>query len=179
MYLPPFSRRYKELCISIEYSLTMDIDIGIFDDNNQLSVQFEIKNKKGTSANWAGKFLRNLIAHNNIIKSDFFILISPEHTFFWKNFQIKSDIIEPNYEVDSTQLFKQYFKLKTNDEKNISEGRMETIISKWLSDIRLNKIDLNELEQSNKWLFESGLIEVIKKGHVHYQLTTEETVFIR
>lgn len=154
----------------------MDLDIEILDENKQLSVQFEIKNKLGTSSMWAGKFLRNLLAHINIQKSPFFILILPDQVYFWKNFQSKSEVVEPDYQINANQLFETYYEKEKVSPENISEERLESIVLAWLSDIRSRKIDLDKLRESQKWLFDSGLIEVIQKGKFHYTLTLEEKI---
>ena len=173
------NRVNKVIFIQIVYTQLMDIDIAISDEKNQLSVQFEIKNKTGTTREWAGKMFRNLLAHGNIPVSKFFLLVLPDRLYLWKNYHPNPNFIQPDYEIDSKKLFEPYYNKENVTPENISEGRLESILSTWLSDVRSNNIDIVSLKKDQKWLFDCGLFEEIQKGKFHYYVTLEAEIHIR
>ncbi len=84
-------------------------DLALYDRDGQLTVAVEVKNKLGTSAEWAAKLRRNLLAHGGFYGGSFFLLVTPDRVYLWKGAGAEPDLSPPPYEIDATPLFASYF----------------------------------------------------------------------
>jgi len=141
----------------------MRADVVIYDKNGQLAAVIEAKIKKGASKDWAIEMRRNLFAHGFLPKTPYFILALPDRLYIWKNAANTSEIIEPDYEIDITELLKPYYDRSGISPENISYYSFELFLVSWL-----NEIILADTTQTPKWLADSGLLETIKTGRIEY-----------
>ena len=60
----------KKICRTLMASSY--VDLALYDHDGRLTAVAEVKNKQGTSREWAAKLRRNLLAHGGHYKADFF-----------------------------------------------------------------------------------------------------------
>ena len=139
----------------------MRADVVVYDKNCQLAAVIEAKIKKGASKDWAIEMRRNLYTHGFLPKTPYFILALPDRLYIWKNAANTSEIIEPDYEIDITELLKPYYDRSGISPENISHYSFELFLVSWL-----NEIILSDTTQNLEWLRNSGLLETIKTGRI-------------
>ena len=136
-------------------------DVVIYDKNGQLAAVIEAKNIKGKPRKWAIEMRRNLYAHGLWPKTPYFLLVLPDRLYIWRNAENTPEIIEPDYDIDITELFKPYYDRSGISPENISHYSFELFLVSWL-----NGVILSDTTQTPKWLTDSGLLEIIKKGRI-------------
>ena len=84
-------------------------DLALYNRNGQLTAIAEVKNKPGTSREWATQLRRNILAHSGHSKADFFLLVTPDRLYLWKNADTTSTLIQPHYAINAEPIFAPYF----------------------------------------------------------------------
>ena len=140
-------------------------DIIAYDTNGQLTLVIEIKSKLGTSAQWAAQMRRNILAHGLLPSTPFFLLGLPDHFYLWKDNGITPEVIKPTYEIDPRPFLQPYYEKSGLSSETISGKSFELVIVSWLSEI-LGTRSQDSLQDSQKWLLESGLFEAIHGGYM-------------
>jgi len=85
------------------------VDLALYDHDGRLTAVAEVKNKQGTSREWAAKLRRNLLAHGGHYKADFFLLVTPDRLYVWKDAGTAPTLVQPTYELDAQPIFAPYF----------------------------------------------------------------------
>lgn len=83
-------------------------DLSLYDANGCLAAVAEVKNRTGTSGEWAAKNRRNLLAHGFGWGSGFFLLITPDRLYAWKDAGDDPVEVPPMYEADVATTFATY-----------------------------------------------------------------------
>lgn len=144
----------------------MKADIVVYDKNGQLAAVIEVKNKKGTSKDWAVKLRQNLYAHGDWPQTPYFLLALPDRLYLWKNAANTPEMIEPAYEVDVTDAFKPYYERSGISPEKISGESFELLFVSWLHEMMLVSGSSTVNRPSQDWLINSGLLETIKTGRI-------------
>ena len=140
-------------------------DIIAYDTNGKLTLVVEIKSKLGTSSQWAAKMRRNILAHGLLPSTPFFLLGLPDHFYLWKDNGIIPEVIMPTYEIEPGPFLQPYYEKSGLSLEIISGKSFELIVVSWLSEI-LGTSGQDFIQDSQKWLIESGLFEAIRGGHI-------------
>ena len=144
--------------------MLQNADLTLYDRDGQLIAVIEIKNKPGTSNEWAAKLRRNILAHGRFRPTDFFLVVTPDKLYIWKEAGIQPDFILPTYVIDAKPIFKTYLKAANIESDTISSPAFELVVGAWLGDLILS-----ENNSSEAWLIESGLLDAAKNGRVEYE----------
>jgi hypothetical protein len=144
-------------------------DLAIYNRDGQLTGIVEIKNKLGTSREWAAKLRRNILAHGGFRNIDFFLLVTPDHLYLWKSAGVEPKAVRPTYEIDARPVLEPYFKRAAVDPSTISGGAFELVVAAWLADLVRSKRTSEKLGEERSWLVESGLLAAIRNGRVAYE----------
>ena len=59
-------------------------DIAVFSRDYRITLVVEVKGQKHATDEWAAKLRRNLLAHDMIPPSQYFLLALPDHFYLWK-----------------------------------------------------------------------------------------------
>ena len=143
-------------------------DLTLYDPSGRLTAIAEIKNKLGTSDDWAAKTRRNLLAHG-FSSADFFLLVTPDHLYVWK--ESGNDLGErpPNYVEDAETIFTPYFKRVELNPRNISGHAFELIVAEWLGDVMRSSQRGTDAAGDESWLASSGFYDAVKNGRIEYE----------
>lgn len=147
-------------------------DFALYDRNGRLIAAAEVKNKSGTSREWAAKLRRNFLAHGEFQNADFFLLVTPDKLYLWKEASAKPAVVKPAFEVDAQPIFKPYFERAGVNPAGVSGRAFELVVAAWLGDlIRLAEQPEN-LNSGQHWLVEAGLLDAVKDGRIEYEAVT-------
>lgn len=140
-------------------------DIVAYDNKGKLTLVIEVKNKLGTTSEWAARMRRNILAHGLLPSTRFFLLALPDRFYLWKDKPLPQ-VEKPTYEIDPSPFLKPYLqKAGVRPDKLSNEG-LELLIRSWLSELLQASELPDALKQNNEWLVESGLLDALKRGRV-------------
>lgn len=84
-------------------------DLALYDRSGRRTGIAEIKNKRGTSRDWAARTRRNLHAHGRASSADFFLLVTPDRLYVWGGTGSEPIQGPPIYEADTRPRLAAYF----------------------------------------------------------------------
>lgn len=145
-------------------------DLALYDRSGRLTAVAEIKNKLGTSREWAAQTRRNMLAHGSTCSADFFLLITPDRLYMWKGAGTDPVQIPPNYEADTLAEFEPYFKRAGLDPRCVSGYAFELLVTAWLGDVILSDETTEVIGNDESWLVKSGFRTAIKDGHIEHEV---------
>lgn len=144
-------------------------DLSLYDANGRLTALAEVKNRKGTSGRWAAKTRRNLLAHGVGCGSDYFLLITPDRLYAWKDAGTEPSEVWPTFEAETGPTFAPYFSHAGVVPDQASGQAFELVVAAWLSDV-MRCADLpDQGSDDRRWLDESGLRAAIQDGRVEHE----------
>jgi hypothetical protein len=142
-----------------------NIDLALRSRLGQLMVAVEIKNLWDTSSEWAAELRRNILAHGNFPHTQYFLLVTPDRLYLWKDGGVEPVAIAPSYESDAQPVFGGYIERSGLDPSDISRPAFELVVSSWLADL----IRSDETPESS-WMATSGFLDAIRAGRIEYDL---------
>ena len=145
-------------------------DLALYDRTGQLIAIAEVKNKLGTSCEWAAQLRRNILAHGGYYSADFFLLVMPDRLYLWKNAGTAPTLTPPTYEVDTQPLFAPYFKSAGVDPRHVSGHAFELVVAAWLGDLVRSGEKPEKLANGQNWLVESGFLTAVRDGRIEYEV---------
>ena len=144
-------------------------DLALYDRNDRLTAVAEIKNKPGTSREWAARTRRNILAHGGSCGADFFILVTPDRLYLWKDAGTDPVRIPPTYEADTQLEFAPYFESAGVDPRHVGGHAFELLVATWLGDVIRSEGTGEEPAGDRSWLAESGFRAAVKDGRIEYE----------
>jgi hypothetical protein len=142
------------------------IDFIAYDADGKVVLLAEAKSRRGTSASWAAKLRRNMLAHSILPRSQFFLIATPERMYGWRQENLVSTDVPPQFIVDAQKALKPYFAKLKQDPENISPRAFELLILTWLTDIARSEVDQLESDPSLASLIESGLLSSLQEAEI-------------
>lgn len=150
--------------------MSIQFDYTIYDSGGQLAAVVEVKSTQGTSVEWAAEFRRNLLSHGGESRPTFFLIVTPDRIYLWKNAGVIPEIVAPDYEVDAAPVFQPYFDAARLDVNHIDEFAFEMIVSSWLTNLALVRDAVAELPSHECEFIESGFVDAIRRGKVEHEV---------
>lgn len=148
----------------------MHADLAIFDRSGQIAAVAELKRQLGTSRDWAAQLRRNLLAHDIRCVADYFLLITPDRLYLWKDAGLDPKKVPPTHEADMQSEFAQYFEGAGIDPDSISGAAFELLVGAWFGQLTLLEDEAKDLAVNRCWLAESGLLSAVKDGRIEYEV---------
>ena len=144
-------------------------DLTLYDRDGRLIAVAEVKNKQGTSCEWAAKLRRNILAHGGRYNADFFLLVTPDRLYIWKNAGTAPTLIQPTYELDARPIFAPYFERVGVKPGDISGHAFELVVAAWLGDLVRSEKQREALTDGQRLLAESGFLTAARDGRIAYE----------
>lgn len=144
-------------------------DILAFDRNGQLALIAEVKNKRGTSGEWAAKMRRNMYAHGLLPDTPFFLLALPDRFYLWKNGGEDAEILEPTQQVDPRPFLQPYYEQTGVGADGLTGKGFELIVSSWLNQVLRARSPQDLPDGGRDWLIGSGLFDRLAGGHLELE----------
>ena len=142
------------------------IDVIAYDQAGRVILLAEAKSRVGTSAEWAARFRRNLLAHGTLPEALFFLIATPERMYFWKQDRPGVSDQPPEFTIDATREFKPYFDKLEKTSQGVGEQALELLVLSWLTEIARTGDARAKKDPSLRWLSESGLIGSLEKARI-------------
>ena len=150
--------------------MSSHVALALYDRNGQLTTIVEVKKKLGTSRQWAAQLRRNILAHGGYSGADFFLLVTPDRLYLWKNAGTAPTLSLPTYEVDTQPIFAPYFESAGVDPRHASGHAFELVVAAWLGDIVRSGEQPESLAYGQSWLAESGFLTAVRDGRIEYEV---------
>ena len=145
------------------------VDLALYDRDGRLIAIVEVKNKQGTSPEWAAKFRRNLLVHGGYSQADFFLLVTPDRLYIWKNAGATPTLVQPMYELDAQPLFAPYFERAGINPSDSSGQAFELVVAAWLGDLVRSEEHREARTDGQDVLAESGFLTAVRDGRIKYE----------
>ena len=142
-------------------------DLALYDRKGRLTALAEIKNRRGTSSAWAARTRRNILAHGGLGRSDFFLLVTPDRLYVWKDAGTEPVELPPTYEANCEPAFAPYFERAGIDPAAVSRQAFEILVSAWLSGLTWRRRESSVPGQ--EWLDDSGFRSAMLDGCVEHE----------
>ena len=152
---------------SFNRTMSFRADLALYDRDGRLTAVAEVKNRLGTSRRWAAQTRRNILAHGSLGQSDYFLLVTPDRIYLWKDAGAEPDEVLPNYEGNLEPSFAPYFDKARIDPGRVTGQAFEMLVAAWLSD--LTRASSGDPDSGQDWLEESGLRAAARDGHVEHE----------
>ena len=141
-------------------------DILAFDKDGELALIAEVKNKWGTSDDWAAKMRRNMFAHRLMPRSPFFLLALPDVFYLWHDTDSTLEPVAPSLKVDPRSFLQPYYETSGSSLQDLTGRSFELVVTSWLNQVLSTESSQNLLGDDQKWLISSGLFSRLKGGHL-------------
>ena len=144
----------------------MQPDFMLYDENNNLLLVGEVKATKSQDQEWVAKLRRNLVAHGLLPTAPFFLLVSPEHIYLWKDV-FSDEQIDPHFVSDTRSLLTPYLSRYGGDMAHLSESGLELAARAWLNDV-ISRTSRNGTSSTDDWFTQSGLATRARQGSLRF-----------
>ena len=144
-------------------------DLALYDRSGRLTAVAEIKNRFGTSREWAAQTRRNILAHGGSCNADFFLLVTPDRLYLWKDAGTAPVRIPPTYEADTQSEFAPYFQRAGLDPRHVSGHAFDLLVAAWLADVTRSEGTAEKFAGDRSWLARSGFHTAIKDGRIEFE----------
>lgn len=145
-------------------------DLALYNRDGQLIAVVEVKNKLGTSALWAAQLRRNILAHGGFQNVPYFLLMTPDRIYLWKDAGTDPVPTSPTYERAAQGIFSPYFNKSAIEPSEVSSAAFELIVTAWLGNLVRTADKPEDLTSEVAWLVESGLLGAIQDGRLEYEV---------
>lgn len=145
-------------------------DLSIENRNGQRILDIEVKTKLNASPEWAARFRSNILAHGTFPKAPYFLMVFPDRFYLWTDADAQSEQSEPTYTIDARPILQPYFERAGVTAEQISDQSLELIIESWFWAIIYSEKSPAELDESQKWLVDSGLYNALAGGKFEYEV---------
>lgn len=151
----------------MEHSL---IDLIAYRPDGKVVLLVEVKSRRGTSASWAAKLRRNMLAHGTLPDSQFLLIATPERIFGWRQENLALNDVPPQFFLDAEEVLKPYFAQLRKSPDDISPSAFKLLILAWLTDISRSSVDQVKADDSLAPLVESGLLSSLHEAQIELDM---------
>ena len=144
-------------------------DLALYNSHGRLTAIVEVKSKMRTSSEWAALTRRNILAHGDFSGADFFLLITPDRMYMWKDAGTDPVPVPPAYEADMTTEFAPYFESVGVSPEEVSGHAFELVVGAWLGDVMRSARRTGEDTDTLRRLVDSGLRTAVMDGRLEYE----------
>jgi hypothetical protein len=140
-------------------------DFVVYDSSGRLRLIVEVKNKFGTSPQWAAQLRRNMVVHGVMPSLEYFLLALPDRFYLWRP-TTALETLPPDFIEDSASFLGPYFDQGGVTPAAIGEQSLQLIVASWLSECLSADTPEDLPQQARSWLMDSGLFEAVRGGRL-------------
>lgn len=146
--------------------MSAEWDLTTYNQDNQLTLIVEVKNRLNASPEWAAQLRRNIFAHGTFPNAPYFLMVFPDRFYLWTDPTTDNGLVKPDYIIDAVPILESYFERAGVTAEEVSSQSLELIVASWLSELIYETSD--ELDLSQTWLIDSGLYQAIAGGRLEH-----------
>jgi hypothetical protein len=148
----------------------MRVDYCLYNSRGDLVAAVEAKRQAGTSEKWAAQFRRNLLAHQVLMRAPFFLIVTSDRIYLWKQPDRALDDADdadrlPDASLDARSNFQPYFEKIGVNSRTVDPLVFETLVGSWLRDLMRHTEAVQELENQSL----AGFVKAIQGGRLVYE----------
>lgn len=143
-----------------------DLVVKSSDDNVALIV--EVKARSDVTDEWASTLRRNLVTHQMVPSTAFFLLALKDYLYLWKPNHSEASA-RFDYKISANSVLDKY--LDNFLLADLSKSSLELLLSTWLGDLANSRISEDEYPEFAS-IIRSGLYEAIKGGAIQAQVAS-------
>jgi len=125
----------------------------------------EARNVTAPSKEWATLFLRNLFAHGDVPRSDYFLLALRNHLYLWRD--PRREAAPPDFEGDTTSALQPYLMRLPYPLETLSQNSFGLLIHAFLYDLVAGTLPEGD---DLRWVDDSGLAESVRDGSIRSKI---------
>lgn len=146
-------------------------DLSVDNRNGQLVLVVEVKSKLNASPEWAARLRRNILAHahNTFPEAPYFLMVFPDRFYLWTDAEVHLHQSEPTYTIDARPILQPYLEQAGVTADQISGQSLELIVASWLGEIIHSEKAPENMNESQRWLVDSGLYAALTKGKFEHK----------
>lgn len=144
-------------------------DLALYDRHGQLAAVVEVKNQLGTTSEWAAELRRNLLSLGELGRTDYFLVVTPEQLYLWREGGDGVGGRLPDYEIDIRSFLAPYVERAHIPPGGAGGAAFELAVGSWLADL-MRAHDRGSDSSARDRLMESGLVDAVRSGRVEYDL---------
>ncbi len=148
----------------------MRLDISIYDKNDRLTVIGEVKRRSGLPVSWASRLRYNLLSENDVAKTDYFLIALLDHFYLWKGIDSPLKLRPPDFVGDTMPILDSYLQRTHLNYLTIAGEVYEEVVLWWLDDLISGVWSAYPNDIRVSWIFDSGLFDAIRNGHMEKNL---------
>jgi hypothetical protein len=127
-------------------------------------VAVESRNIESPSAEWAAKFLSNILEEGDVPECPYFLLALRNRIYLWRN--AKLPVALPDFEGDTADALEPHLVRLRRPLAGLSLDSFRMLIEALLFEIVMGVLPENG---DRKWLVDSGFADAIRNGYIHQQ----------
>jgi hypothetical protein len=146
-------------------------DIAVSNSAGHPILTVEVKARRGRDTDWAMQLWRNLRAHGLEPISKYFLLVTPDQTFLWReNPNDLAALHNPDVIVPTGDILGNLFGDLDATPRSVDEAALEHLVASWLARI-VHAPSVEDLPpESRRFAEETGLYEALRGGDVKLQV---------
>jgi hypothetical protein len=144
-------------------------DIAIFDNQGHPAAVVEVKNKLGTTPDWAAAMRRNLAAHGVLPEARLFLLATPDHFYFWVDRASDVRPVLPDFSFEPGSALQPYYDQAGIGPTELAESSFELVLASWLSELARGGAKERVPPEAAIWFRNSGFLDTIRGGRLVQQ----------
>lgn len=138
------------------------VDFTVEKPGHGIQLLVEASNTPAPSREWAARFLRNILANDQIPPSEYFLLALRDHLYLWH--RPTRDAGNPDFEGDTATELRSYLSRLNRPLDGLSKSSFELLIQAWLGEL------VDGTLPESEWLVESGLANAVRDGSIRLNL---------
>jgi hypothetical protein len=146
----------------------MRLDYVLFRADGSLAALVEANAGQGTSPEWAAQFRRNIMEHGNLPPAEFFVFVTRESIYLWRNAGNAPVPVPPHAVIPTAPLLTPYFERFSTSVEEVDGLSLETIVGSWLSDLSGPWGRAGEFALEHG-LAGTGFVEALRGGRIEYK----------
>jgi hypothetical protein len=143
--------------------MNMRPDILIWSPYNGPIATVEVKNYENLSCDIATSLHRNLLVHGYPRRAPYFLLLSQDAGYLWKQSEQESPDAPPTLEFPMHSVVVRYLPDR-DPEKRLSSSVLELLVLQWLTELTWTPQEV--IEEPERSLARSGFLESIREASV-------------
>ncbi len=146
----------------------MRLDYVLFRADGSLAALVEANTSQGTSPEWAAQFRRNIMEHGNLPPAEFFVFVTRESLYLWRNAGNAPIAILPHAVIPTAPLLGRYVERLSTSLETVHGLTFETIVGDWLWDLSDPRDEAGDLAREHG-LAGTGFVEALRGGRIEHK----------